>query len=68
MIRNDQELTATRERIAEFLDLLARLRAGSRPEELALVSGGYRAEVERMQREVLDYLTQAPPAPAAKAG
>ena len=58
MIQNDQELTVTRERIAYFLDLLARLRVGSRPEELALVTSGYRAEVERMQREVLDYLTQ----------
>jgi hypothetical protein len=65
MIQNDQELKVTRERISYLLDLLARLRVRSRPEELALVSGGYRAEVERMQREVLDYLTQ--PA-AAKAG
>jgi hypothetical protein len=56
MIENDQELAVTRERISYFLDLLARLRVGSRPQELALVSGGYRAEVERMQREVLDYL------------
>ena len=63
MIHNDHELTVMRERISSFLDLLARLRVGSRPEELALVSGGYRAEVERMQRDVLDYLTQA----AAKA-
>jgi hypothetical protein len=64
MIQNDHELSVTRERIAYFLDLLARLRVSSRPEELALVSNGYRAEVERMQRDVLDYLTQ----PAAKAG
>jgi hypothetical protein len=66
MIQNDQELKVTRERISSLLDLLARLRIGSRPEELALVSGGYRAEVEQMQREVLDYLTQ--PAQTAKAG
>jgi hypothetical protein len=58
MIQNDQELAVTRERIAYFLDLLTRLRTTSRPEELALVTSGYRAEVERMQREVLDYLTQ----------
>jgi hypothetical protein len=64
MIQNDQELAVTRERISYFLDLLARLRVSGRPQELALVSGGYRADVERMQREVLDYLTQ----PAAKAG
>ena len=63
MIHNDDELIVTRERIAYFLDLLARLRVGSRPEELAFVLSGYRAEVERMQHEMLDYLTQ----PAAKA-
>ena len=64
MIQNDQELAVTQERIAYLLNLLTRLRVSSRPQELALVSSGYRAEVERMQREVLDYLTQ----PAAKAG
>jgi hypothetical protein len=68
MIQNDEELKVTRERIAYLLDLLARLRIGSRPEELALLSGGYRAEVERMQREVLDYLTQPATATPAKAG
>ncbi len=68
MIQNDQELTVTRERISYFLDLLAGLRLSSRPEELALVSGGYRAEVERMQRDVLDYLTQPVVQTTAKAG
>jgi hypothetical protein len=66
MIQNDQELAVTRERIAYFLDLLARLRKKRRPYELALVTSSYRAEVERMQREMLDYLTQ--PASAGKAG
>ncbi len=68
MIQNDQELTVTRERITYFWDLLARLRASSRPEELPLVTGSYRAEVERMQRDVLDYLTQPADQPTAKAG
>jgi hypothetical protein len=67
MIQNDQELTVTRERIAYFLDLLARLRVSCRPEELALVASGYRAEVERMQCEMLDYLTR-PSGQVAKAG
>ena len=67
MIQNDQELAVTRERISYFLDLLARLRVSSRPEELPLVTSGYRAEVERMQREMLDYLTQ-PAQTTAKAG
>jgi hypothetical protein len=67
MIQNDQELTVTQQRIGYFLDLLARLRQSSRPEDLALVTSGYRAEVERLQREVLDYLTQ-PATPTANAG
>jgi hypothetical protein len=68
MIQNDEELKVSRERIAYLLDLLARLRVGSRPEERALVMGGYRAEVEQMQREVLDYLTQPTGKTTAKAG
>jgi hypothetical protein len=68
MIQSDQELNVTRERVSYLLDLLVRLRASSRPEELALVSGGYRAEVERMQREVLDYLTNPAGQAPAKAG
>jgi hypothetical protein len=68
MIQNDHELNVTRERITYLLDLLARLRITSRPEELALVSGGYRAEVERIQRDVLDYLTQPAGETTAKAG
>ena len=67
MIQSDEELKVTQERVSYLLDLLARLRVSSRPEELALVSGGYRAEVERMQREVLDYLTQSA-SQTAKAG
>jgi hypothetical protein len=68
MIQNDKELKVTRERVTYLLDLLARLRVSSRPEELPLVSGGYRTEVERMQREVLEYLTQPASEATAKAG
>jgi hypothetical protein len=68
VIQNDQELTVTRERIGYFLDLTARLRIGCRPEELPLVTSGYRAEIEQMQREMLDYLTQPAAHPTAKAG
>jgi hypothetical protein len=50
------------------LHLLAQLRVTSRPEEFPLVAGGYRAEVERMQEEVLDYLTRHSSQTAAKAG
>ena len=58
MIHDTADLVATQQRIDYFLQLLTRLRANSRPEEFPLVASGYRAEVERMQREVLDYLTR----------
>ncbi len=65
MIQNDEELKVTRDRISYLLDVLAKIRVSSRAEDSALASGGYRAEVERMQREVLDYLTQPAPQTAA---
>ena len=58
MIRNDQELTVTQERIAYFERLLAQLRVTARPHEFAAVASGYRIEIERMHQEVLDYLTR----------
>ena len=67
MIQNDKELAVTQDRITYFLDLLVRLRISSRPEELALITSGYRAEVERMQGEVLDYLTLPATKTTAKA-
>ena len=68
MIQNDKELAVTQDRITYFLNLLVRLRISSRPEELALITSGYRAEVERMQGEVLDYLTLPATQTTAKAG
>jgi hypothetical protein len=69
MIHNDQELEATQERMAYFQRLLAQLRVTATPEEFPLVASGYRAEVERMQAEVLEYLTRhaSEPAPAEAA-
>ena len=58
MIQNDQELSVTQERIAYLERLLAQLRVSARPHEFPAVASGYRAEVERMQREVLNYLTR----------
>jgi len=46
-----------RERIATFESLLAELRKTARPQEWLTMSSGYRLEIERMQGEVLDYLT-----------
>ena len=58
MIRNDQELAVTQDRIAYFEGLLAKLRVSARPSEFPSVASGYRAEIERMHGEVLEYLTQ----------
>jgi hypothetical protein len=58
LIQNDQELEGTQDRIAYFQRLLAQLRVTATPEEFPLVASGYRAEIERMQAEVLDYLTR----------
>jgi hypothetical protein len=67
MIQNDQELGVTQERIAYFYQLLAQIRQTASIEELPLVTSGYRTEIERMQQEVLDYLTCHPSQVAAKA-
>ena len=58
MIHNDQELEATQERMAYFQRLLAQLRVTATPEEFPAVASGYRAELVRMQEEVLAYLTR----------
>jgi hypothetical protein len=58
MIQNDQELRVTQERIAHFQRLLAQFRVTATPEEFPFVASGYRAEIERMKNEVLEYLTR----------
>ncbi len=58
MIQDDHEMEVTHERIAYFQRLLAQLRVTAKPEEFQAVASGYRAEIQRMQREILDYLTQ----------
>jgi hypothetical protein len=66
MITNSEEWKGTRARIAYFEDLLAQMRVAARPELFPSMASGYRTEIEKMQGEVLDYLTrhasQPPPA------
>ena len=57
MIQNDTELKTSQQRIAYFQDLLLQLRVKASA-EFSLVSSGYRAEIEKMQEEVLEYLTR----------
>jgi len=61
MIRNDNELAVTRERVATFERMLDELRKTARPEEWPELSSGYRAEIERMQRDILDYVVRQGP-------
>ena len=69
MIVNDDELKGARTRIASFEDLLAQMRVAASAELFPSMASGYRAEIEKMQREVLEYLTrhvsQSPPAQVA---
>jgi len=58
MIRNDQEMEATQERITYIQHSLAQLRVTARPDEFAAIASDYRIEILRMQNEILDYLTR----------
>ncbi len=58
MIANDTELTAMQERISYFQGLLAQFRTTATPEEFPAMASAYRAEIERMQKQVLEYLTR----------
>lgn len=58
MIQNDTELKTSQQRIVYFQDILMQLRVKATPEEFKLISSGYRIEIEKMQEEVLEYLTR----------
>jgi hypothetical protein len=57
MIRNDQELQVTLERVRYFQRQIARLRqVENNPANYRLAVSGYLAELDRMNLEVRDYL------------
>lgn len=57
MIKNDQELEATLERISYFQQQVERLRKVEiNPKNYRLSAGGYLAEIDRMNLEVREYL------------
>lgn len=59
MIKDDQELDATLERIRFFQAQLKHLRqVETNPVNFRLSSSGFIAEVDRMQLEVREYLSQ----------
>jgi hypothetical protein len=61
MIRNDQELEATKERIQYFQRQVETLRqVETNPQNYRLSAGGYLAEIDRMNLEVREYLSLHP--------
>ena len=61
MISNDDELEATLERIRHFQAQLAHLRkTETNPTNYRMSSSGFISEIDRMQLEVREYLSQPP--------
>ena len=61
MIKNDQELEATLERIRHFQAQLRHLRKmETNPTNYRLSASGFIAEIDRMQLEVREYLSLLP--------
>lgn len=61
MIKNDVELQATLKRIERFRNQVAHLRrVEADPEAYRLSSGGFLAEIDRMNRDVREYLSLHP--------
>ena len=60
MMKSEQELEATHDRIEQFQHWLMQMRRTARPEEFEAVASGYRLEIERMQAEVMEYLLHPP--------
>ncbi len=61
MIRNDQELEAAKERIRYFQQQVEKLRqVETNAQNYRLSAGGYLAEIDRMNLELREYLSQHP--------
>ena len=61
MIRNDQELEATKECIGYFQEQVEKLRqVETNPQNYRLSASGYLAEIDRMNLELREYLSLHP--------
>ena len=61
MIRNKQELEATKEHIAYFQEQVEKLRqVETNPQNYRLSASGYLAEIDRMNLELREYLSLHP--------
>lgn len=61
MIRTDRELAAAQAQIAHLHRVLQQMRSAIPGDEFCLVARSSRSMIERMQRDILDYLTQPAP-------
>ena len=60
MINNDIEFKATQERVARLQNILLQLRQKASVEEFPSVSSGYLSELEKMEKEMLEFLAKHP--------
>jgi uncharacterized protein (UPF0147 family) len=61
MIKNDIELQVTQERINQFWRMIDAIRKGEKnPENYRASAGGFLAEIDKMNREVREYLSIHP--------
>ena len=58
MIRNDRELMAAKAQIDQMHRVLEDMRRTAPPDEFRLIARSTRSLIERMQRDILDYLTK----------
>ena len=65
MIRNNDELKTTQERIAQFESWVAQFRVSVPRENFPAMVEGYLAEIGKMHTEVMTYLRHHPSEPAA---
>ena len=69
MIRNDQELQGSQERIAYFCQVVAQMRVTETAENFPSLASGFLAEIDKMHAEIMEYLSRhaTEPAPAEAA-
>lgn len=61
MIKNNTELEATQERVIRFWKMVEAIRQGEKnPVSYRASAGGFLAEVEKMNREINEYLSIHP--------
>ena len=60
MIRNQQELEVTRQRIKAFQDALIALRRNQSPSNYAQIAKNFLYEIKEMEEEVHEYLQRLP--------